>query len=62
MLCVGQLVSDRDVRLPCRSLRGVRRLSPEARMPQPTERSIGMIQINNWLEKFRRWPLVCSVQ
>ena len=30
-------------------------------MPQPTERSIGTIQINNWLGKCRRWPLLCTV-
>lgn len=30
-------------------------------MPQPTERSIGMNQINNSLGECRRWPLLCSV-
>jgi hypothetical protein len=50
-----------EVRLPGRSLRGVRGRSPEARMPQPRKWNIEMIQINNWLEKFRRWPLLCSV-
>jgi len=30
-------------------------------MPQPTERSIGTIQINNWLGKCSRWPLLCTV-
>jgi hypothetical protein len=40
-----------EVRLHRRSLRGMRGLSPEAYMPQSTERSIEMIQINNWLGK-----------
>jgi hypothetical protein len=30
-------------------------------MPQPTEWSIGMIQINNRLGKFLRWSLLCTV-
>jgi TRAP-type mannitol/chloroaromatic compound transport system permease small subunit len=30
-------------------------------MPQPTERSIGMVQINNWLGKCSRWLLLCIV-
>lgn len=30
-------------------------------MPQPTERSIGMFQINSWLRKCRHWPLLCNV-
>ena len=36
-------------------------LFTEASMPQPTERSVGMIQITNWLEKCSRWPLLCTV-
>jgi len=50
-----------EVRLLRRIRRRSRRLFPEARMPHPTERSIGMIQINNLLGKFRRWPLLCTV-
>lgn len=50
-----------EVRLHRRSFRGVRELSPEARMPQPKKRNIEMNKINNWLEKFRRWPLLCTV-
>jgi len=36
-------------------------LFTEASMPQPTERSVGMIQITNWLEKCSPWPLLCIV-
>ena len=36
-------------------------LLTEAPMPQPTERSVGMIQITNWLEKCSRWPLLFIV-
>jgi len=50
-----------EVRLHRRSFRGVRGLSPEVCMPQPREGDIEMIQINNGLEKFRRWPLLCTV-
>jgi hypothetical protein len=30
-------------------------------MPQPRDWDIEMIQINNWLGKCRRWPLLCNV-
>ena len=36
-------------------------LLTEAGMPQPTERSVGMIQITNSLEKCSPWPLLCIV-
>ena len=29
-------------------------------MPQSTEQSLGMVQINSWLEKIRRWLLLCN--
>jgi hypothetical protein len=30
-------------------------------MPHPAERNEGTIQIYNWLGKFLRWPLLCTV-
>jgi hypothetical protein len=50
-----------EVRLLRRIRRRSRRLFPEVRMPQPTERSIGIFQINNLLGKFLRWSLLCTV-
>ena len=54
-----------SILLEVRLLRRIRRKShglfPEVCMPQPTERSIGMFQINNWLGKCRSWSLLCNV-
>ena len=50
-----------EVRLLRRIRRKSRGLFPEVCVPQRTERSIGMFQINDWLGKCRRWPRLCKL-
>jgi hypothetical protein len=55
------LASYLEMRLLRRIRRGRHALSLRSARRSQGKGNIAMVQINNWLEKFRRWPLICSV-